>query len=206
MRSSRFLLTALFALVPAWLLAAPSNVGGRSIFLNGQNIDTVRAQTFENVTVEIDGNGNVHIRSDAYKVQAADPTPTPVASDPLAGFARGTRYWLISEENAPGMSQYDFDVFINGNLVKTVKSGEPQVIEDVTRFVLPGTNTVTITARKNFGSGRKSESKDYFQRVYIGKGALNDTGAILIENPDIDYRKTAADAQNFADQLTFTPK
>jgi hypothetical protein len=104
------------------------------------------------------------------------------------------------------LSQYDLDVFVNGNLVKTVKSGEPQVIEDVTRFVVPGTNTVTITARKNFGAGRKSESKDFYQRVYIGRGALNETGAIIIENPDIDYKRTAADVQNFADQLSFVPK
>lgn len=208
-RTLRFAAPLAGALLASAALAAPSSVGGRSVFLNDANIDTVRNQVFENVTVAIDANGNVHIKSDAYKVQtAAAGTPAPVASqpDPLANIPRGVRYWLISEENAPGMSQYDFDVFINGNLVKTVKSGEPQVIEDVTKYVVPGTNTVTITARKDFGAGQKSDSKNFYQRVYIGKGALNDNGAIVIDNPDVDYRKSAADVQNYADQLSFTTK
>jgi hypothetical protein len=199
----RVWILAMLLLVPFLLVAAPPPSGGRSIFLNGQNIDTVRGQVFDNVSVEIDTNGNIHLKSDVYKVSTvgAVSKPTPVPEIP-----RGVRYWLVSEENAPGMSQYDFDVFVNGNLVKTVKSGEPQVVEDVTRFVLPGTNTVTITARKNFGAGRRAESKDFYMRVYIGKGELNETGAILIESADIDYRRTSAEVTNYADQLTFVPK
>lgn len=190
------------------LLSLSVSAEAKSVFLNNTNIDTVRAQTFENVTVVIDEQGNVLIKSDVYKIETGKALAPSETKEPerTAAIPRGIRYWLISEENAPGLSQYDLDVFVNGNLVKTVKSGEPQVIEDVTRFVVPGTNTVTITARKNFGAGRKSESKDFYQRVYIGRGALNDTGAIIIENPDIDYKRTAADVQNFADQLTFAPK
>ena len=184
-------------------LAAPP-ASGRSVFLNGQNIDTVRGQSFENVNVEIDAQGNVHLESDVYKVSTGTPGTTNPVPEPQ--IPRGIRYWLISEENAPGMSQYDFDIFVNGNLVKTVKSGEPQVVEDVTQWVIPGANQVTITARKNFGAGRRSDSKDYYMRVYIGKGALNQTGAIVIDSADVDYRRTAAEVTNFADQLTFTPK
>src|SRR5688500_1246741 len=190
------------------LVSFASVAEAKSVFLNNTNIDTVRGQTFENVTVVIDESGNVLIKSDVYKIETGKALAPSETKEPdrMANIPRGIRYWLISEENAPGLSQYDLDVFVNGNLVKTVKSGEPQVIEDVTKFVVPGTNTVTITARKNFGAGRKSESKDFYQRVYIGRGALNDTGAIIIENPDIDYKRTAADVQNFADQLTFAPK
>ncbi len=189
-------------------LTLSSRAEAKSVFLNNTNIDTVRGQTFENVTVVIDEHGNVLIKSDVYKIESGKALAPSEQKEPdrTASIPRGIRYWLISEENAPGMSQYDFDVFVNGNLVKTVKSGEPQVIEDVTRFVLPGTNTVTITARKNFGAGRKSESKDFYQRVYIGRGALNEAGAIIIENPDIDYKHSAAEVTNFADQLSFTPK
>ena len=195
--------TGFLLVIPLAALAAPA--GGRSVFLNGQNIDTVRGQLFDNVSVEIDAEGNVHLKSDVYKVgnagATAIPQPTPEKEIP-----RGVRYWLVSEENAPGMSQYDFDVFVNGNLVKTVKSGEPQVVEDVTRFVLPGTNAVTIQARKNFGAGRRAESKDFYMRIYIGKGELNSTGAIVIESADVDYRRTSAEVTNFADQINFTPK
>ena len=192
----------LLALLPTVALAAPPS-GGRSVFLNGQNIDTVRGQVFDNVSVEIDAEGNVHLKSDVYKVSTMGAVTKPA---PEPEIPRGVRYWLVSEENAPGMSQYDFDVFVNGNLVKTVKSGEPQIVEDVTRFVIPGTNTVTITARKNFGAGRRAESKDFYMRVYIGKGELNSTGAIVIDSADIDYRRTAAEVTNYADQLTFVPK
>lgn len=204
-RSHRWpLVMPLLALIPLAAYAAP--LAGRSVFLNDANIDSVRSQTFQNVDVVIDADGNVHIKSDQYKVQNATADSTPKKPDGLAAIPHGTRYWLISEENAPGMAQYDFDVFVNGNLVKTVKSGEPQVVEDVTKFVIPGTNTVTITARKDFGNARKSESKDFYERVYIGRGALNEAGAIVIDSPDIDYRKTAADVQNAADQLTFVAK
>lgn len=196
--------TSFLLLIPLAALAAPA--GGRSVFLNGQNIDTVRGQVFDNVSVEIDADGNVHLKSDVYKVGSAGVGTAVTQPTPDKEIPRGVRYWLVSEENAPGMSQYDFDVFVNGNLVKTVKSGEPQVVEDVTRFVLPGSNTVTITARKNFGAGRRAESKDFYMRIYIGKGELNATGAIVIESADIDYRRTSAEVTNFADQLTFTPK
>ncbi len=192
------------SLASAVALAAPS--AGRSVFLNEHNIDSVRAQTFEKVDVQIDADGNVHIKSDAYKIEGPGAPSTPKEPEKNADIPRGTRYWLISEENAPGMSQYDLDIVLNGTLIKTVKSGEPQVVEDVTKFVIPGTNFVNITARKSFGSARKSESKDLYLRVYVGRGALNDAGAIIIENPEIDYRKTAADIQNFADQLKFVPK
>ena len=189
-------------IITAVAVAAPPG-GGRSVFLNGQNIDTVRGQVFENVTVEIDATGNVHLKSDVYKVSTAPGAGVPPVQNEIP---RGIRYWLVSEENAPGMSQYDFDVFVNGHLVKTVKSGEPQVVEDVTQYVIPGTNTVTITARKNFGAGRRADSKDFYMRVYIGKGALNATGAIVIDSADVDYKRTSAEVTNFADQLTFVPK
>lgn len=198
---------------PVFLLSflVPAVAGARSVFLNTQNIDSVRSQTFENVTVLIDASGNVVIKSDAYKIEK--PVEVPAAGLPetkpetFANIPRGVRYWLVSEENAPGMSQYEFDVFVNGQLAKTVKSGEGQVVEDVSKWVVAGAqNTVTITARKVFGAARKSESKDMFLRVYVGRGALNESGAIVIEHPEVDYRRTAAEVQNFADQLTFTPK
>jgi hypothetical protein len=200
----RLLVPMAVLLSAAPVLAAPSS--GHSVYLNGQVIDSDRSQKFENVTVEIDGDGNVRITSDTYKVETGTGAGTQKQPDRTPLIPHGTRYWLISEENSAGMSQYDFDIFLNGALVKTVKSGDGQVVEDVTKFVIPGSNTVTITARKNFGNARKSESKDLYQRIYIGKGALNETGAIVIDNPDIDYRKTAADVQNFADQMSFTPK
>lgn len=202
-------------MVAVSLLALPAAALARSIFLNDQNIDSVRDQTFEGVDVVIDANGNIVIKSDKYRIEGASagngttsdavalPTPQP---ERFPHIPRGLRYWLVSEENAPGASQYDFDVFVNGNLVKTVRSGEGQVVEDVSRFVVPGENVVTITARKNFGTGRKSDSKDIFHRLYLGRGALNESGAIVIDAPDVDYRRTAADVENFSDQLGFTVK
>src|SRR3954463_2734115 len=91
----------LVSLASAVALAAPS--AGRSIFLNEKNIDTVRGQSFENVNVEIDGDGNVHIKSDAYAVEG--PGSQKKEPEKVAAIPHGIRYWLISEENAPGMSQ-----------------------------------------------------------------------------------------------------
>ncbi len=197
----RFLCLVLLAGTPSTALAAEAD---RGVTLNGERIDSVRGQRFEKVDVFIDADGNVHIQSDTYKVEKVTPLPPPNPA-PTPALPKA-RFFLISEERALGSSQYDFDVFLNGNLVKTVRSGEPPVVEDVSRLVAAGTNTVTVTARKNFGAGRKSESKDDYQRIYLGQGTVDPSGTILIQTPDVDYRRTAADVLNFVDQLTFTLK
>jgi hypothetical protein len=42
----------------------------RILYLNGENINSVRNETLENVTVEIDDNGNIHIQGPQYEVKS----------------------------------------------------------------------------------------------------------------------------------------
>ena len=62
--------------------AATPAAGAPSVTLNGVNIDGVTGQRFENCTVVIDEQGNVHIEAKGYAVKGAaaePPRPPPPA-------------------------------------------------------------------------------------------------------------------------------
>src|SRR5688572_22603791 len=118
------------AIVLSVVVALPAFAG--SIFLNGVNIDGITGQTFENCTVTIDEKGNVLIVAKGYEVQTSAPktkSPTAAATAATTPSEPVTkRYFLVTEQNVTGMSQYDVDVFINSVWVKRLSSNEPQVV------------------------------------------------------------------------------
>ena len=62
------------------LLASPS--WARDLYLNGKLINGVRSQKFVNVTVRIDGKGNVYIIGKQYKVQYGNKKPQARTAKP----------------------------------------------------------------------------------------------------------------------------
>src|SRR5512133_2783462 len=106
--------------------AAPASAGP-SVTLNGVNIDGVTSQRFENCTVTIDAQGNVHIEAKGYAVKSAGPAdPAPrtgagAASAVTTGTAAGagvaaarpgkvTRRYFLATENTPPGPQYDLAI------------------------------------------------------------------------------------------------
>src|SRR5207245_10778382 len=86
-----------------------------SIFLNGVNIDGVRAQTFEKCrAVRIDDKGNLHLDCPGYQVEnpggaAAAPVvlpSIPVAGASLAPPSLAKHYFLVPEPSARDPAQY----------------------------------------------------------------------------------------------------
>jgi len=189
------------ALLAAGLLAASAPLAAKSVFLNGVNIDGVANQTFENCAVEIDAQGNIHIKAKGYQVQTqgTQPAQQPVGA---GSSVLSRRYWIVTEKNFPGMTQYDVDVFINSVWVRRLTSDEEQVVFEVTKYVKTGNNVVHFTATKNMGATRKSHSPQHYFKVIVGEGNVGGDN-VMIDNPLLEYKRTAAESRTFNDDFTF---
>ena len=173
-------------------------VEAKSVFLNETNIDGVTAQHFDNCVVDIDAQGNVHITARGYKVEVQKPTP----ATPPPQTAATKRYWLVTENRSPGMDQYELEVLINNQTVKKIFSKDESIYVEITRYIHAGDNSVYIIAKKNIEGGqRRSTSPYHYTRVIIGEGTVNEK-TIVIDKQLLDYRRTAAEIENFADPFT----
>ncbi|QRK07562.1 hypothetical protein JQX13_47450 [Archangium violaceum] len=220
---------ALTALLPVSALAGSVYLNGVRIDgVSNQKFEKVTA-------VRIDEQGNVHIEAPAYAVKVvnapppapvpakpapvtpapvASPAPAPVATPaparapaPVATApARITRrYWLATEQSAPGMTEYDIDLFINSRWVRKLRNGEEQVITELTRYLQPGKNTVTMMAHKVAAGSRRSESPQHVFKVIIGEG--NEGGGnVMIDNPLIRFQRTAAETEDMSEEFTLTTR
>ncbi len=196
MKSSR---VGIFLLMLS-LIAAGSALAG-SIFLNGTRIDGVTNQKFEKCTVTIDAKGNVLIDAPGYAVGGdATKGQTSTANVPAAA---SKRYWLIKEENYPGKTQYDIDIYINSVWFKRIHSDDEQVVQEITKYLRPGSNVIHFAAAKNIGKQRKSFSKQVYMRIIIGEGNIGGNN-VMIENPLVQYTRTADETQNFNDEFTIS--
>lgn len=179
-------------LVATLVSAAPAEA--KSVFLNNVQIDGLTNQKFENCTVEIDAQGNVFITAKGYRVENMAPTPAPAA-------ALSKRYWLVSENKSPGMDQYDLELLINGVSVRKVTTKDEQFYLEVTKYLKKGPNQIFVIAKKNMEGGqRKSTSPQHQVRLMIGEGSMTDR-TIMIDKQLLDYRRTAAEVDNFTEQF-----
>lgn len=199
---TRFIVAAVVAVG----LSASARAHAGSVFLNGANVDGIRNQVYDNARVEIDAQGNIRItvKSPAAAPQvtptATAPAPAPQASTVPPGGPVTKRYWLVTEKAAPGMTQYDLDLFINGKWVRKFLDIEEHVVLEVSQHLRTGPNTVTVVARKSLGDQRRSSSPQHFFRLVIGEG--NEGGRnVMITRKLIDYRRTALETKDFKDEL-----
>lgn len=192
----------------ALVLSALLLVGGlaasalaASVYLNGVRIDGVTNQKFEKCNVTIDAQGDVYIDAPGYAVQGSASQPSQPAAVLPAGPTR--RYFLIKEESQPGAAQYDIDIFINSVWYKRISSDGEQLVEDITGKLRPGPNVLHFAANKNIGSKRKSFSKQAYIRIIVGEGNMGGKN-VMIDNPLIQYTRTAYETENFNDEYTIT--
>jgi hypothetical protein len=186
-----------------------------SVFLNGVNIDGLRSQTFEKCkAVKIDDRGDVHLECSGYQVeqQAASSAPAPapapvvptaptVAASALVPASISKHYWLVTEEKDGAQAQYDLDVFVNSKWLRKIKSGEGQIVLEVTKYLQPGTNKVLFAATKRLESGRKSASPASFVKVTVGEGESGGN-TVMIDNPLVECKRTAAETDNVNEEFT----
>jgi hypothetical protein len=176
-----------------------------SIYLNGTRIDGVTNQKFEKCTVTIDDKGDVYISAPGYAVQGKPSTPAPAPKPVVVPIGSTNRYWLVKEENYPGKTQYDVDIYINSVWFKRIRSNTEQVVQEITKYLRPGSNVIHFAATKNIGQQRKSFSPQVYMRIIIGEGNIGGNN-VMIENPLIQYKRTANETQNFNDEFTISVK
>lgn len=203
------------ALAGALLVASTAAAAAPSVTLNGVNIDGVTNQRFENCTVVIDEKGNVNIEAKGYAVRSSDPVrsggakPPPdrgqanrtAASDlrprPTGKLSR--RYFLATEHAPPG-TQYDLAIFINAQWIREVKAGEPQVVMEITKYLRPGTNKVTLAATKHIVGDRLAYGRDVTLKVVIGEGNIGGDH-VMIDVPLVEMQRTAAEIEDRTEEF-----
>ena len=187
-------------MLPTLLLAA-------SVFLNGVNIDGVRGQSFEKCrAVRIDDKGNVQLDCPGYQAESAGGSASaavvlpsiPVAGASFAPASLAKHYFLVTEQNDGAAAQYDIDVYVNSKWVRKVRSGDEQIVLDITKFLSPGANKVLFAATKR---APKAGAASSFVRFIVGEG--ESSGAqVLIDNPLVECKRTAAETDNVNEEFT----
>ena len=178
-----------------------------AVYLNGVNIDGVRGQNFEKCrSVRIDDKGNLHLDCPGYQVEnpggsAVAPVvlpSIPVAVASVAPASLSKHYFLVTEQSDGAAAQYDVDVYVNSKWVRKVRSGDEQIVLDITKFLAPGQNKVLFAATKR---ATKAGAQSSFVRFIVGEG--ESSGAqVLIDNPLIECKRTAAETDNVNEEFT----
>jgi hypothetical protein len=196
-------------------LATPASVLAGSVFLNGVNIDGVTNQKFDHANVRIDERGNVFIDAPGYAVKTVQPgmqgmntagvpmTGTGVMMVPPPQMTR--RYWLVTEQTVPGMTEYDIDVYVNAKWIRKLRNSEEQIVTEVTKFLQPGRNTVLLTAHKVTNGPRKSFSPEHLFQVILGEGNVGGDN-VMIDNPLVKFKVTAADTDDTSKEFSFNTR
>lgn len=209
MAAMRWTTTIQALMAASVVLLAPLAAEARSVYLNEVKIDGakgVRNLTLKKVTVRIDDNGDVFIDAPGYSIKVVDPSGAPAAAEaPVDGEAKLTRrYFLVTEQNAPGMTGFDIDVYVNAKWIRTLRNGEPQIYTDVTKHLVPGKNAVLFAARKS-KDARKSLSPQHAFRVILGEGNVGGDH-VMIDRPVVEFKATAADSADVTKEFSFTTR
>ncbi|MBX5480925.1 MAG: hypothetical protein IRZ16_03620 [Myxococcaceae bacterium] len=200
------------SLLAVFVTIVPAGAWAKSVYLNNIKIDNVALKNmkFEKVTVRIDEKGDIFIDAPGYQVKVVEPGASGAGSassvDDSSEAPRLTkRYFLVTEQTAPGMTDYDIDVYFNSKWIRKLKNNEEQIYTDVTKYLQPGRNTVTLVAKKIPGGSRSSYSPSHVFRVIVGEGNIGGDN-VMIDRPVVDWKVTAADQDDLTKEVTFTTR
>ena len=185
-----------------------------TVFLNGVNIDGLRGQSFEKCkAVRIDDKGDVYLDCPAYQVEAAPAvgtaapaqaqpasyTPPPASAAAPASITK--HYWLVTEQTEKGAAQYDLDLWINSKWLRKLRAGEDQIVLDITKYLVPGTNKLIFGATKKLEGGRKSSSPSAYIKAIVGEGEAGGQN-VMIDTVLVEVKRTAAELDNRNEEFT----
>jgi hypothetical protein len=162
----------------------------------------VTGQRFENCTVTIDERGDVHIVAKGYAVTSGDAARPPAGGAPLEGGTPGKvtrRYFLYTEQQPPG-AQFDLNVFINAQWIREVKANEVQTHAEITKYLRPGPNKITLAATKRIVGDRLAYGKDVALRIVIGEGNVGGDH-LMIDRPLVETARTAAEIDDKTEEF-----
>ncbi|MFZ5444961.1 MAG: hypothetical protein ACOZQL_33535 [Myxococcota bacterium] len=186
------------------LCLASLPVVAAEVYVNGVNVEGLTNHTFEKVTVRLDEKGNVQIDAPGYSVKKVNIAGT--AEKPPEGVIT-QKYFLVTEQSPSGMTEYEMDLFLNGKFFRTLRSGEDQLVTDITKQLKPGKNTVIIQAKKRYADPMvpKSLSRNHVFRVIIGEGSTSQD-QVTIEKQVVTFTRTAADTNDTTQDFSFTTR
>lgn len=186
------------------LLCVSSSVLAADVYVNGVNVSGLTNHTFEKVTVRIDDKGDVQIEAPGYSVKKVTlgPDKAPAPEGVIT-----QKYFLVTEQSPSGATEYDIDLFLNGKFFRTVKSGDEQLVTDITRSLKPGRNVIIAQAKKHYADPAqpKSMSAKHVFRVIIGEGSTNQD-QVTIEKQVMTFTRTAADTADTTQEFSFTTR
>ncbi len=177
------------------------------VYVNGVSVDGLTNQTFTKVNVTIDEKGNVHIEAPGYAVKKVTIAPErPTAAVKEEGVVT-KKYFVVTEQNVLGRTEYDIDLYINGKFIRTLRSDDEQIVSEITKYFSPGKNSVLLQARKVLAhkDQPKSTRTEHFFRVIIGEGSIN-ADQVTIEMPLIKFERTAADTNDVRQEFSVTTR
>jgi hypothetical protein len=201
------------AIAAALLGAAGPAAAAPAITLNGVPIDGVTSQRFDNCTVVIDDKGNLDIQARGYAVKGAEAPRKPVQPQ-TAGSGDGIsarppssvdagrvsrRYFLVTEQTPPG-PQFDLAIFINAQWIREVKSSEPALVMEITKYLRPGANKLTLAATKRLNGERLAFTRDVELRVVVGEGNVGGDH-VMIDLPLVEMARTAVEMDDKTEEF-----
>ena len=206
------------AAVAAAALLAPVAASAKAVYLNDVRIDNVqgiRNLKLEKATVRIDDKGDIYIDAPGYQIKIVEQgaggsggqsaTTTVVGDENVADAKLTRRYFLVTEQTAPGLTDYDIDVYVNSKWIRKLKSTDEQAYVEITRNLVPGRNVVLLNARKVGSGARKSYSPEHVFRVLIGEGNVGGSH-VMIDRTVVDFKRTAADQENVSKEFSFVTR
>ena len=161
----------MLTIIMAVMLAAPAVYAGK-IFLNDMDITGVKNKSFKKVKeVKITANGDIYLIAPQYEVKVMETggKTSQTATSNTNSAALAGQYFMATQ-GAGKKAQYQLVITINGIQRLIIDPSSSSKIEEITGWLKKGSNTVTVTARKQLGSGRISTSKDDKLTLMIGKG------------------------------------
>lgn len=204
--------------VVASCLLVPGVSLARSVYLNNVKIDNVvlKNMKFDKAAIRFDEKGDLHIDAPGYQIKVVDPGSGGAQSGRTASAGNGAqsegeaakltrRYFLVTEQTVPGMTDFDIDVYVNAKWIRKLKNKEEQIYTDITKHLVPGKNTVLLAARKVEGGKRESLSPQHVFRVIVGEGNIGGDH-VMIDRPVVDFKRTAAEQQDVSKEFTFTTR
>src|SRR5712691_1147404 len=177
-----------------------------SVFLNGVNIDAVRSQNFEKCrAVRVDERGDLHLDCPGYQVQtpgtaaapAAVPT-VPVAAASIVPTGLAKHYFLVTEQSDGAAAQYDVDVYVNSKWIRKVRSGDEQIVLDISKYLAAGPNKLLFAATKRSPKAGPAKS---FVKLIVGEGESSGS-QVLIDNPLLECKRTGTEIDNVNEEFT----
>jgi hypothetical protein len=190
MRMSVFLAAA------AAVVSVSSPVLAGDLYVNGANVTAAGPQSLDIHPVQqviVEPDGDVHVIAPEFILAAPDGTPLP--ADPVAHeLMLNGRFYLITDPPAATPLPDRIEVVVNGQVVRVVSAGEPQVNVAVSEFFRLGENHVQFRATRQGSAAGAGPFRVLVGRGEPGEGVLRLMGTVACSRT-VD--SSATDLQEF---------